>query len=225
MSTAVIMMFRDEADILDQCLQHWQSLGIDKFYLCDNGSIDSSYLIAKKYDPDTIKDMRTNWPGREVLNKLKNKALEDGHTWIFPIDADEFLTLPHKHTLHEWLAKYDDTPQYCWGEIKYLNIRPNGKLDWQEPHRKVFGKLHPDWMISMGNHVIEHNVATLDPYGAYYRHYSLRSYPQFRQKMINYMTAFGNSQFKDHPHAKSFLEWQVKGEDYLISVWNTLLNM
>ena len=35
-------MFRDEADILGRCLDHWATLGVDKFFLCDNGSKDNS---------------------------------------------------------------------------------------------------------------------------------------------------------------------------------------
>ena len=45
MKPAVIMMFRDEADILGKCLDHWYNLGVLDFYLCDNGSIDESLKI------------------------------------------------------------------------------------------------------------------------------------------------------------------------------------
>ena len=48
MKPAAVMMFRDEADILGRCLDHWQTAGIDKFFLCDNGCKDASAASAEE---------------------------------------------------------------------------------------------------------------------------------------------------------------------------------
>jgi hypothetical protein len=225
MKVALIMMFRDEADILEQCLAHWQRIGVDRFFLCDNGSKDASPEIARKYCPELMTDKRTDWPGPEIINTLKNRAVATNHTWVFPVDADEFLQLPDGcTTIQEWLRRY---PQegHAVGLLRYLNFMPSGESYWQNPHKKVFGKFAPAWRIVMGNHFVEGVKETLDPMGAYYKHYSMRTYPQFKVKMENYMTAFNQLPFKDHPHAQSYREWKVEGERYIMRLWETLTGL
>ncbi len=226
---AVVMMFRDEADIIIKSLDHWRSLGVRDFYLCDNGSLDNSMGIARffmdRYDLSGLSfiDIATDWPGRRVVNRLKELAISGGCNFIFPADADEFLELPENMQLSEWI----ETIGACegWGELPYLNILPDGKRNWQEPHRKVFGFITKDMTISMGNHLIEGSAPTLKAHGAYYRHYSIRSYPQFKKKMENYMTAFSQTQFKDHPHAVDFNAWQEQGEQFFVNRWQELTGL
>lgn len=234
MKPAVLMMFRDEADILGKCLKHWYNLGVRDFYLCDNNSVDDSWTIAEYLNfihPDAdvylTFDTATDWPGRRAINELKNRALADGCDWIFPADADEFLVLPGNfQTIQGWLSGHEVFSNTKWlcGELRYLNVLPDGREEWQEPQRKVFGVFDPHWMISMGNHMIEGvapNIAT----HAHYRHYSLRTYPQFKRKMENYMVAFSKNGFPDHHHAESFRRWQVEGEPYLQKLWTELTGL
>lgn len=248
MKPAVIMMFRDEADILGKCLEHWYALGVRDFYLCDNGSVDRSANIVLDFYAKYIKDKKgvmqmrlllndepaTDWPGRRVINDLKNRALKDGCDWIFPADADEFLMLPEGYTIGSFLEEIvstykDDLPG--WLELPYRNILPDGREEWQEPQRKCFGSLTPEMTISMGNHLIEGiepmSDLEYDPnlWDVFYRHYSLRSYPQFKRKMENYMTAFSQNGFSDHHHAESFRRWQVEGETYLQNLWTELTGL
>lgn len=218
MKIAVLMMFRDEADILPRSLSHWQKLGVDRFFLCDNGSIDESREIARQFTDDLTTDLRTNWPGQEIYNTLKGRASATNHDWIFPADADEFLQLPAGcNTLRDWLYQYDNAKP-CIGEMKYLNILPGGREYWQEPQRKVFGRLRPTDTIVMGNHFIIGQKPNIDSMGAYYKHYSLRTYPQYRQKMLNYMAAFAQLPFS-HPHKEHNQRYQIEGERYLHYLW------
>jgi len=239
MKPAVCLMFRDEADILEKCLLHWYALGVRDFYLCDNGSVDKSANIVLDFYARHIKDKKgamqmrlfldeelaTDWPGRRVINDLKNRALADGCDWIFPADADEFLQLPNGWgTVQAWLNLPWKPKPGEWAEIKYLNILPDGREDWQEPHRKCFGLFTPEMIISMGNHLIEGAQPTFRA-NLYYRHYSLRSYPQFRRKMENYMVAFSQNGFAYHHHAESYRRWQAEGETYLQNLWTELTGL
>ncbi|MBK9462229.1 MAG: glycosyltransferase family 2 protein [Sphingobacteriales bacterium] len=113
MKPAVLMMFRDEADILGKCLEHWYALGVRDFYLCDNGSVDDSVEIAEDFRSNRqtwrhvfgiSSDTATDWPGRRVINDLKNRALSGGCDWIFPADADEFLVLPRAKICRDGFA-------------------------------------------------------------------------------------------------------------------------
>jgi hypothetical protein len=230
MKPAVVMMFRDEADILGRCLDYWYKLGVRNFYLCDNGSVDISrafafdfFRVRTSVHGCLIDEPATDWPGRRVINELKTRALADGCDWLFPADADEFLQLPEGHdTIQEWLQAYGPGPG--WGELPYLNILPDGREEWNDPQRKAFGVFQKDWMVSMGNHLIEGVAPTLAT-GAYYKHYSLRSYPQFRRKMENYMTAFHQTQFQDHHHAVDFHHWQAEGEAFIQRRWTELTGL
>ena len=222
MKPAVLMMFRDEADILAQCMDHWHSLGVRNFYMCDNGSVDDSrksiaaYCFKNKEDKPNIymeSDLATDWPGRRVINSLKEKAINDGCDWLFPADADEFLQLPVGHNIESWITKYPNIPS--WGELPYLNILPDGRQYWQEPQKKACGYITKDMTISMGNHLIEGVAPILGMGGAYYKHYSIRSYEQFKRKLTNYMVAFSQSPHQDHPHAQAYKVWAVEGERYI----------
>lgn len=231
MKPAVIMMFRDEADILAHSLKHWYKIGIRDFYLCDNGSADGSLELAHSTMRELqgvhykiILDQRTNWPGKEVINSLIADARKDGCDWLFPCDADEFLCL--EFAFSEWLNNLSGwyPSNQFYGELRYLNIMPDGREYWQEPHRKVFGIFGEGDVVSMGNHLIENKSPNIFT-NSYYRHYSMRSYPQFKRKMENYMIAFNQLPFKDHPHAVSYQQWQKEGEPYLQNLWNTLTGL
>ena len=240
MKPAVLMMFRDEADILGECLEHWYDLGVRDFYLIDNRSGDTSYILADCFAQEHAADTRvfldmecaTDWPGRRVINELKNRALADGCDWIFPADADEFLVLPDgRDTVQDWLFEIDKVTHISdWYELPYLNILPDGRKEWQNPQMKCFGVLTDRCMISMGNHLIENvnpaaKLMVWDESSAHYRHYSLRTYPQFKRKMKNYMVAFSQNGFPDHHHAESFKIWQVEGEPYLQRLWTELTGL
>jgi hypothetical protein len=241
MKPAVLMMFRDESDILGDCLDHWYALGVRDFYLCDNGSTDKSRVIATRFcvglhhKVTLTQDPATDWPGRRVINDLKNRALADGCDWLFPADADEFLTLLQgQKSVQEWLSEFENRPHGPflpgWLELPYLNILPDGREYWQEPQRKCFGKFTKGMMISMGNHLVEGvNPAASLPEDlrlvAHYRHYSLRSYPQWRRKMENYMEAFHQMQFQSHPHAIDYHQWKAKGESFLRRRWTELTGL
>jgi hypothetical protein len=222
---AVVMMVRDEADIIDKCIMHWATLGITNMYVCDNGSVDGAFDKLAWWSRDyninlrLSQDLATDWPGRRVINGLKNQAIDDGFNFIFPADADEFLQIPTGVSLEDWLDSLDPVG---YGVMEYLNIFPDGKKEWHTPQKKAFGYITKDMDISVGNHIVEGVEPTMDCHGSYYEHYSIRSYPQFKRKMENYMIAFSKNGFDDHPHAESFRKWQIHGESFLIQRWKEL---
>jgi hypothetical protein len=116
---------------------------------------------------------------------------------------------------------------YCAYEIEYLNILPNGKIFVQQPQKKVFGRLNPDWTISMGNHLVENrqpDVMPLSVYHPHYLHYSIRNFEQFKRKMVNWWTAFHNSPHQTHPHAEHYRNWQAQGDQYIQKVYDECLS-
>jgi len=229
---AVLMMFKDEDDIIGKCIEHWAGLGVDEFFLCDNNSTDKSHEIAvstlakcgkQAYHLNAYED---NFPQRYIINYLKTKALEAGHQWIFPIDADEFLCLNATgfETLKGWIMDRNTTEDgYIYGQYPYKNIMPNG-VSWFEPeHKKCYGRFNPDWNISIGNHEIEGVTPFLPDFGVYLDHFQYRSYDQFKRKKITFFKAFEKAGYLDHQFVQEYRLYQKHGEAYLEQMWDYLL--
>lgn len=229
---AVLMMFKDEEDIIGKCIDHWAKLGVDHFYLCNNGSTDNSAFevldaqlrnCAQFTITHTIKE---DFPQREMINKLKEMAIKDGHQWLFPIDADEFLCLNAEYgSLRGWIAEKENLffPPNFVCEYQYKNIMPNG-VSWIEPeHKKVFGKFKPEWNISIGNHEIENHDVFFEIESIWLDHYQYRSYNQFKRKKSTFFKAFEKAGYLDHKFVKEYRLYQKHGEAYLEQMWDNLL--
>jgi len=226
---AALMMFKDEADILPHWFNSWIEKGVDKFYLCDNGSTDGSADIvneySKKADIYLTQSSRNDFPQRDVVNELKIKALNDGFDLLFPVDADETLSLSATpfYTIRDWIALLNEYhPAYWCAEYRYKNNMPNG-VSWFEPeHRKVFGRFRPHWNISIGNHCIEGKIGMQED-EVCLNHFQYRSWEQFRRKKMTFFRSFENAGYLDHNFVKQYRMYQQHGEAYLEQMWDNLL--
>lgn len=248
MRPAVIMMFRNEADILSQTLHHWYNLGIRDFYLVDNGSTDGSRLCAEQFASMGVAnvhiwfDTTTDFQQKAICNNLKNRAIADGCDWIFPIDADEQICFDSGINKYAYFGnvrtKYGNLIEYleglerrtdthfCAFEIRYKDNFPakiGMACKWHEPQRKVFGRFPASWILSYGNHVIE-NTMCIELNDIWYEHYPVRSYEQFKSKATAYMEAFHqNPDMKNHPHTRNYHLWQQQGEPFIQQLYDTCL--
>ncbi len=83
--TSVIVITRDEAHTIDDCLEsvHWA----DEIIVLDSGSGDATVEICRRY---TDKVYQTDWPG---FGAQKNRALKQASgDWVLSLDADERVT-------------------------------------------------------------------------------------------------------------------------------------
>ncbi len=229
---AVLMMYRNEEDIIGQCIDHWAKLGVDAFYLCNNNSTDKSIEIVAhcttklNLEATFIHRKDDDFPQRKVINELKSMAIQDGHQWIFPIDADEFLNLNGEFKdIQHWLEHWEvGIKGYTYGQYRYKNIMPNGVSWWEPEHKKVFGRLNPDWNISIGNHEIEQDADyRYFGFGVHLNHYQYRSYDQFKRKKLTFFKAFEKAGYLDHKFVKEYRLYQKHGEAYLEQMWDYLL--
>lgn len=225
---AVLMMFKDEEDIIGKCIEHWAGLGVDKFYLCNNNSKDKSQdIIMSKVTEIDFKlygSFESNFPQRKVINELKAMAIRDGHQWLFPIDADEFLNMGVRYeSIQDFVKDHEFRPKYFACSYRYKNIMPNGNRWFEPKHEKVFGKLNPDWNISIGNHQIEDHSIYFDIQIIWLDHYQYRSYDQFKRKKLTFFKAFEKAGYLDHKFVKEYRLYQKHGEAYLEQMWDYLL--
>lgn len=123
LSIAAIM--KNEGPYLKEWLDFHILVGIDKFYLYDNGSTDNTTEILKPYIERGIVDY-TYFPGRakqrpayyDVINKHA-----DDTRWLALIDLDEFLVPVNHNTLPDFLHTL---PRFSQLIISWVDYGSNG---------------------------------------------------------------------------------------------------
>ena len=90
------MMVRNEAAIIADSVGHLLGpVGMNRVYVADNGSTDSTPSILRRIATADPRLQLRPPPGSfrqpEVMNALLQEAMADGAAWVMPNDADEFL--------------------------------------------------------------------------------------------------------------------------------------
>ena len=105
----LVMLVKDENLKLPYFFEYYRKLGVDRFFVIDNGSTDGTleYLLAQEdthvYEgTNGYLEHKVNWSVHIMREHCLNR-------WCIMADADEILTYPHytKIDLHE-LARYLD---------------------------------------------------------------------------------------------------------------------
>jgi glycosyltransferase involved in cell wall biosynthesis len=110
----LIAIFRNEADVLKEFIDHhiWQ--GIDHFYLIDNASTDDYQSIIRNYTNITIlneprlsnqKMVCEDGPQISSYNKALKHVTTD---WVYVCDLDEFVYGPSGYTLKSFIIEHGD---------------------------------------------------------------------------------------------------------------------
>jgi hypothetical protein len=95
---AVVMMVRDEADIVATTIAHHRSSGAAEVLVLDNGSTDGTVEVLRRLadaDPAvrwTIDDGPYDQGG--MTTGLAREAVARGAEWVLPVDADELWWTP-----------------------------------------------------------------------------------------------------------------------------------
>jgi len=227
---AVIMMVKDEADIIAKCLKHWLDHGVTDFYICDNGSTDWTDKIIEELSSGrginiTLShDNDPTFAGERIINELKNKAIEDGHRWIFPADADEFIQLPNKYSsLSDFLKTLNNNEKPFFLQMRYLNVYPGGGTLWQDPQTKVFGWFDKNMIISIGSHLVNGKQSEVN-YSIYYKHYQFRTKRQLEDKIVNHGKAMTQMGLTDNRYYIWYQDYLKNPSKWIKEKWNELLN-
>lgn len=124
--TAAVSMVKNEADIIQAWLSHVCSL-FDQVYIVDHSSSDGTYSYLRKAAQSRV-DLHIftfAHPGMfqaEIINRLVEiAAQENPQAWIFPLDADEFLSVKSREGFFAWLR---EMPQSRILRMKWVNSLP-----------------------------------------------------------------------------------------------------
>lgn len=129
----MVLLVRNEADILEENLIYHKNMGVDGFIITDNNSNDGTLSIIDKYKRkgwifDVIHEPAQNYAQVEWVNRMIVLARSKYHAdWVISADADEF-----------WCA--------ASGNLKdYLNINNN------KVYVPIYAMLseHDDWKLNI----------------------------------------------------------------------------
>ena len=102
---SITAIMKNEGAYLKEWLDFHILVGVEKFYLYDNGSTDNTMKILKPYIDQGIVDY-TYWPGKAqqmivYVDSINKHELET--KWMAIIDLDEFLVAKDYFTIPEFL--------------------------------------------------------------------------------------------------------------------------
>jgi hypothetical protein len=228
---AVLMMVKDDdKDIVIKALEHWRSIGVDAFFICETSETDALFpaLYEFSYPKEVLVQYEhiptTTFDGHRIINELKQDAINKGYNCLFPADADEFLNLGEYKNVQHLIERYSSIP-YWWCEVPYLNHWPGGGTTWQDPQGKaILGRAHIDMDISIGNHVVTNrgDWGKAAVPGVHYDHYPFRSKEQMLQKITSHGSAFINMGLHDHHYPQLYRAMQAGGQAWIDAHWKEL---
>ena len=104
-------IFRDEADYLQEWIEFHRLVGVERFFLYDNGSVDDWRTVLAPYTREGIVEVH-DWPQGLQYDAYNDCLRQHGpeSRWIAFIDIDEFLFSPTGTPLPEMLTRYERWP-------------------------------------------------------------------------------------------------------------------
>jgi len=140
-------IFKNEAHIMAEWLNHYLQRGVEKFYLINDNSTDNFMDILQPYiDNDIValyNPIEPKYDGRQsclydrfLLPLLQQRIVQ----WLIIVDLDEFLYCTQNISLVEELKKYEYIGQIT---INWANFGSNGHV--QQPKNVVESFTKRNW--------------------------------------------------------------------------------
>lgn len=228
MSTALVTMVKDEADIIVPFLKH-HAWHVDAIYVADHGSTDGTRdLLADQPVPVIVSDLTDPgyWQSR-YMTALAQQALADGHQWVVASDVDEIWYVGAD--IHRRVGDFLDglAPDALIVNAEMYHHVPTAddndgernvfcRIGWRKRERgslpKVACRLHPELVIHPGNHSASLPGAARSTGGLVIRHFSWRSPDQFVRKIRNGIAAY-NATDLDPTFGDHWRGWEGKSDE------------
>ncbi len=227
------LLVRDEADIIENNICFHLNHGVDYIVATDNGSKDGTLEILKKYQKQGVLDLNNEkthtYEQSKWVSKMAKKAVDSfGATHLLHADADEFwyptsgdlkTQLPKQNEVYyvpviNYLPELHNTPLTS---KKYIVSNPytHAAEYSRDPSWRLFLHIyHPKVMtasefvkIEQGNHLVSGDAPQkrIDVQHIFIHHFSIRSYSQFKSKVVN-----GGKSYLKNPDKSPGLGWHWK---------------
>jgi Glycosyl transferase family 2 len=145
----------NEADIIGTTCRHLLANGVDHIYLADASTDDTRERAKEVCDGSlTILEDDESYHFQPLwINRMAAQAAQDGHDWILPFDADEFVYATDGGTIRKSLLALPD-------DVRVLHVRAYQHRDWDHRERdyrsmgKVAFRWEPGAWVANGNHSV-----------------------------------------------------------------------
>ena len=110
---SVMAILKDEAPNMEEWLCHHMAIGVDHFFLYDNGSTDELHEVLKPYADHGVVTT-VYFPMRGLQRDANNHVVRffgDTTEWIAYVDIDEFLVPENDESIGDVMARYPDAEQ------------------------------------------------------------------------------------------------------------------
>jgi len=157
----IVIPVKNEARNLPGCLKAIGSGFAKKIVVVDSGSTDETPKIARNFGADYL---NFEWNGKFPKKRnwfLRNHKPET--SWVFFLDADEYLTDSFKHELESALSSKDKVGYWLNYSIYFLGKRLRGgypltKLALFRPDAGEYERIEEDNWSHMDMEIHEHPV-------------------------------------------------------------------
>jgi hypothetical protein len=133
-------VFKNEAHIMDEWIQHYLFHGVEHFYLINDGSTDDFLPIIEKYkDKVTLFNNEiVHGHGRQpIIYNTYIKPLLHETKWIAILDLDEFMYSPYYIDIKHVIKKYENYSQII---VYWNHFGSNGHIEQPQTVVESFTK-------------------------------------------------------------------------------------
>ena len=236
----VLMMVKNEDDIIGYNIEYLQTQGIDHFYIANNLSTDNTSTILNrletKYSNITIVDDNEEaYLQSEKMTGWMGECYGMGADYILPIDSDEkWYSKIYGKTISEAIRDYQSPTIFQVDMIDFVpgrdqviignpfDVIKNVKYGTHSQPKVGFTR-QPGSVVTAGNHnILNHPGETISTVlGAY--HYQYRSKGHFLKKVRNNMASI-----QKNPDIYMGLHWRSMinmTDEQLDQEWNYLVDV
>lgn len=214
MSTAALLLCKNEADIIEPIVRH-TAANVDELIISDGDSTDGTTEILRRLRLELpmrlSRETDPAWYQSKKMALLARVARERGHTWVVPMDADEVWIAGDGRRVADFLAgvspdvktvraviynhfptSLDLMPTEKFPGLEHVSEpNPLKRIGWRaRAHQPVhFGKvaarLLPGLVIADGNHAATSQHLGTEIGGLEIRHFAWRTPERYAAKMAN----------------------------------------
>jgi hypothetical protein len=143
---SIMAIFKNEAEYLAEWIEYHLLVGVERFWLIDNGSESNNTVVLNPYIASDIVRLSTiTGRGRQVIAyNLVIQRLRNASFWVAVIDIDEFLVPVNSHCIPQFLTSFEgkDALEVNWVIYGWnrKNRKGNGLVIERFPY-------HSDWKV------------------------------------------------------------------------------
>jgi hypothetical protein len=235
---ALISVVKDEIDVIDYMIDYHIQIGVEAFFIKDNGSTDGTYEALHKRKSKTFKvyrDPDVNHYQSRKMTELANIAFNHGYKYILPLDADELFVKEKGTTMRQICEGLVEPGCAAVDWRNYHNTElddpyepiPFRRMTYASGVQKYLFKslIHwkPGMRIWQGNHGID-NPGQFPNYKlteCYVANFPWRSKEQALKKIIS--NGVSHAKIRDNADEirANYNGWLTGGKEWLDSFWKS----